>query len=496
MATLERKAVRTEDTWDLTPLFRSWEQWELAFSGLEGRLSEIAQYKGTLTESAERIEAAFRLYLELSRELEKLYTFAQLNADVDLGDSKHQGYVQQVIGLHARFATEASFFTPELLSIDDALLQSFLADPSLVDYRRRLEEIARYKPHTLSEPEESLLARGIEVFGSAQKIFSQLNNVDLSFGTVSVDGKDEPLTHSTFVVFLKNSDRQVRKRAWEQYYRAFDSHRNTIAASLTASIKRDVYFGQVRKFPSSLERSLFADDVTPGVYNQLIDTVSANLQPLHRYYELRRERLGLQSLQLFDTYLPLVKDVRIEHSYEEAVDVIIEALAPLGSAYTTPLKAGLTTGRWVDRYENKGKRSGGYHSGCYDSPPYILMNYKTVELNDVFTLAHEAGHAMHTYFSVQSQPYQDHNYTIFVAEVASTFNEELLAEKLKQQFRDDKKLLSYLVNQQIDDIKATFFRQTMFAEFEKLTHEHAEANRPLTLDYFRETYRQLLAKYF
>lgn len=496
MGILTRAEVAEENTWDLSPLYESWDTWNSDFTLLERQLKDIAAFRGTLSESATKVQEAIICYLECSRRLEKLYVFAHLNADADLGNAENQGFLQRVSNLHARIAAEASFFTPELLSLSEDTLAAYLKDPVLAEYARRLEEIIRFKPHTLSEKEEGLLAKGIEVFGSAQKIFSQLNNADLEFGSISVEGVEQALTHSTFITFLKSSDRKIRKEAFEQYYSVFDKHRNSIAAALTSSIKKDVYFSSIRGFDSALDRSLFSDNVERSVYEGLISHVSENLSVLHRYYELRNKLLKLDTSFLYDTYTSLVADVEIKHSYEEACASIIESLEPLGSEYTSVLEAGFGPKRWVDRYENKGKRSGAYQSGCYDGPPYMLMNFKESELGDVFTLTHEAGHAMHTYSSIQNQSYQDHGYTIFVAEVASTFNEQLLMHHLRKKHAKDPRILAYLINQQIDDIKATFFRQTMFAEFELLTHSKAENNEPLTVESYRSLYRELLEKYF
>ncbi len=496
MSIVSRADVEEANTWDLSPLYASWHDWDQDFAQLEQQLLEIGSFRGTLSQSAAQVGEAIRCYLNSSRNLEKLYIFAHLNADADLGNAEHQGYLQRVSNLHARLAAEASFFTPELLSLSEETLSAYLKDPLLAEYSRRLEEIVRYKPHTLSEEEEGLLAKGIEVFGAAQKIFSQLNNADLQFGSITVDGAERPLTHSTFITFLKSSDQEVRKLAFEQYYSVFDQHRNSIAAALTSSIKKDVYFSSIRGFKSALDRSLFSDNVERSVYEGLVSHVSENLGALHRYYDLRNRLLGYEQSHLYDTYTSLVADVKITHTYEEACATIIDSLAPLGEEYTSVLEAGFGPKRWVDRYENKGKRSGAYQSGCYDGPPYMLMNFKDTELGDVFTLTHEAGHAMHTYSSVQNQSYQDHGYTIFVAEVASTFNEQLLMHHLRNKHADNPRILAYLINQQIDDIKATFFRQTMFAEFELLTHSKAENNEPLTVESYRSVYRGLLEKYF
>ena len=369
-------------------------------------------------------------------------------------------------------------------------------EPSLQDLKRMVLEIVRYRPHTLSKAEENLLALGSEVFGVSSKTFSQLNNADLKFGTVHVDGEEKSLTHGTFSLLLKNPNREVRKQTFEQYYKVFEDHKNTIAATLTGSIKGDVYLSQVKKHTSARERALFADNVELSVYDNLIETVSSNLTGLHKYYELRKRVLKLEEQRIYDTYVPLIPNVQKSHPYPLACQYVLDSLRPLGSDYVDVLRRGLTSERWVDVYENQGKRSGAYSSGCYDSAPYILMNYKEDSLNDIFTLTHEAGHSMHSFFSCKHQPYQDHGYTIFVAEVASTFNEQLLVKHLRELYQGDKAMLAFLINQQIDDIKSTLYRQTMFAEFEKIVHEIAESNQALNIDVYKEVYGKLLKKYF
>ena len=496
MATPSRDEISPSNTWDLAPLFSDLGSWKKEFERLEAAAPEISTFEGKLAESAEVLQKAIECYLDISQSLEKVYCYCHLLSDVDTANNTNLGYLGQATNLYTRISALSSFLTPELLSIEESTLNNYLESPLLAPYARMIREIVRYKKHTLTKKEELLLARATEVFMSSEKIFSQLNNADLKFGNLTVEGEEKPLTHSTYSVFLKNSDRDVRRSAYEAYYDAFESHKNTISTSLTGSIKKDIYLANVKNYPNALERSLFNDDVKRSVYENLIETVSNNLEPLHRYYEIRKEKLGLQELYIYDTYLPLVSEIKTNYSYEEASEMVIDSLAPLGSDYTSTLKAGLFEERWVDRFENKGKRSGAYHSGCYGSLPYMLLNYNHENLNDIFTLTHEAGHAMHSHYSSSNQTYQDHSYTIFVAEVASTFNEQLLNKHLRDVHANNPQMSSYLINHHIDDIKATFYRQTMFAEFELLTHEHAERNESLTLDVYRDIYRNLLEKYF
>ena len=372
-----RAEVALSDTWNLQSLYGSLDDWRFDFQKVETQIPSIVTYRGKLGSSAETLHKAVTAYLEMSRLLEKIYTFAHLQSDQDTANSENLGLLDQATNLYSRVGEQWSFLSPELLSLPDETIQTFLANALLQPYKRMIEEIVRYKPHTLTQGEEQLLAAGGEVFGSCEKIFSQLNNADLSFGSIEVDGQAKPLTHGSYTVFLKNRNRDVRKKAFEQYYGVFDQHRNTIATTLSGSNKRDIYLAKVRKFPSAREKSLFADNVPVSVYDNLIRSVANNLKPLHRYYEIRKQALGLEELRIFDTYVPLVPDISVQHSYEEACQRVIESLAPLGKEYCQVLAAGLQGERWVDRFENKGKRSGAYSSGCYDSVPYILMNYKS-----------------------------------------------------------------------------------------------------------------------
>lgn len=492
----DRSAVATEATWDLQPLFASLEDWQSRYKELESKLPKLGEFRGRLGDSASTLLNAFELFYSVSRALEAVYVYAHLLSDQDTGNAKNLGLLDQAMNLYMRLSAEQSYVTPELLSIPDEKLRDFLQQDILAGYRRAIEEIVRFKPHTLSQEEENLLALGTEVFGAPEKIFSQLNNADLKFNPVLVDGKEESLSHGSFSVFLKNPLREVREQAFQNYYQSFDEHKNTLAAALASSVRKDAYLSRVKKYSSTLKRALFADNISEDVYDKLIESVSRHTPALHRYYELRSRVLGMKDLKLFDTYVPLVAKVHTNYSYEQACETVLAALKPLGEEYVSILGAGLREQRWVDRYENKGKRSGAYSSGCYDSFPYILLNYKENNLNDMFTLAHEAGHSMHSYFSCKHQSYQDHGYKIFVAEVASTFNEMLLSHHLETMHAENKPMLAYLINHQIDDIKATLYRQTMFAEFEKIIHQTVENNESLTVESLRNAYGNLLAKYF
>lgn len=491
-----RTDIAENHKWDLTPLFPDDASWRQLFEQLESELPGYAAYRGRLGESAEVLAAAVAFDLGLSRRMECLYTYAHLKHDEDQSNQIYQAMYQRAVSLYTRTSELSSFMRPEIMAIPDHTMQAFLHSGVLDDYRFYLEKLLRHRPHTLSEPMEEMLAMSREMARTASQVFSQLDNVDLSFGTITVPARGEiELSHGNFTTLLQHAERAVRQTAFFQYYAAYKGHRNTIAAALAGSVKADLFYARNRKHATCREAALFADDIPPAVYDNLIETVKANLAPLFAYLDFRRQALDLDELHFYDTYVPIVRDVAFSMPYEEAVATCVEALAPLGSDYTDVLRQGLAGG-WVDRYENRGKRSGAYSSGCYDSPPYILLNYEDGNINSLYTLIHEAGHSMHSHFSRRHQPYVDHGYTIFVAEVASTFNEILLSAHLLTRHRNDPRMRAYILNREIDNIRATLFRQTMFAEFELRIHEMAESHQPLTLEGLTDIYGQLLAAHF
>lgn len=495
MRLLTRRQVKPADTWDLSSIFPGDEQWESAFRRWEKQVSGYEAYRGKLAESPAMLAAALRFDVDFDRRGERIGHYAFLKTAEDMGESRYQAMKARYLGVASRAAQAASFLSPEILAIPAAKMKKFLADPVLAEFKVLLERILRRKPHTLSEKEERLLAMQTEMAQAAGQIFQQLNNVDLKFGIVKdAKGQSVELSHATFSTLLHSPSRKVRQAAFKQYYAEYADHAHTIAASLTGSIHRDVYYARARNFPCSLEAALFEDNVPVKVYDNLIKTVRRHLPALYRYFEVRRRRMKLDRLHHYDTYVPILTDLEVRRNWKQATDVVLESLEPLGSEYVRVLGEGLR-GRWCDRYENKGKQSGAFSSGGYDGHPYILMNYRPEVLSHVFTLTHEAGHAMHSFFSARAQPYQYYNYTIFVAEVASTFNEQLLSRHLLAKAKSNRER-AYILNREIDDIRGTIFRQTMFAEFERITHELAEKNEPLTLERFREEYGKLLAAYF
>jgi oligoendopeptidase F len=491
-----RKDIPDEHKWDLKPLFRSDNDWEKGVAEVESRIDLYADYKGRLQDSVDVFKEAIDFHLSLTRKMERIYTYAHLKSDEDKSNQFYLGLHQRAVSLHTRALESASFMTPEIQSIPDDQMNSFLADDSVAEYKFFLEKILRYKPHTRSQTVEHVLAMSRELANAPTQVFGQLDNVDLNFGSLEDEnGKKIELSHGNFSTFLINPNREIRRKSFFQYYQAYENHKHTLAATLLHAIKKDLFYARVRHFDNCRASALFADRIPESVYDNLIETVKSNLAPLFKYLEFRKQALALSDLHFYDTYVPVVADVIFETPYETAVDMSVQALRPLGDEYLKVFEEGLLGG-WVDRYENRGKRSGAYSAGSYDSPPYILLNYEAQNINSVYTLLHEGGHSMHSFYSNTHQPYVDHDYTIFVAEVASTFNENLLSRYLLEHYKNDPAKTAYILNREIDNIRATLFRQTMFAEFEKITHRIVEDNAPLTLDVITETYRELLETYF
>jgi oligoendopeptidase F len=492
---LTRADLPDSDKWDLTHLFVDVDKWTEDFVWLQRNYPKIADWKGRLGKSAESLAACLEFEKSLDLKIERLFHFASLQLSEDSANPDYLARMGQMQNLLTKIGEAASFLTPEIQAIPDDTFRQFLNDPSLAEWKIALEKIRRLKPHVLSEREERLLALGSAALDGYDETFSQLTDVDMKFGVLIDDkGEEKPLTQSSFSSFLVKRDHDLRKRAFHQFYEEFQDHQFTLAASLAYSVKADVFRARARNYASALEASLFRDDVPAAVYDGLISAVRNNVAPLFRYYELRRRVLGLDELHHYDTYVPLVSEIESSTSFDEAIETILQAFEPLGPEYTAVLSEGLR-GRWCDRYETKGKRSGAFSSGSFGAPPYILMNYKSDVFSDVYTLAHEAGHSMHTWFAQRTQLYQDYNYPIFLAEVASTFNEELLTHHLLEKTQD-KKMRAYIINRQIDDIRGTLFRQTMFAEFEKIIHAIEERGDALTLDVFKSEYHALLQAYF
>jgi oligoendopeptidase F len=493
--TRTRFEIPESDKWDLTDLFADVGKWREDFIWIQGSYPRLKEWKGKLGESAKNLADCLEFEKTLELKLERLYHFASLQLAEDSANNEYLARIGQIQNLMTRIAEAGAFVVPEIQAIDDETFAKFVADPVVSEWRIKLHKIRRLRPHVLSEPEERILALGKVALSGYDDTFSQLTDVDMKFGVLTDEtGREKALTQSSFSSFLVKRDPELRKRAFHQFYEEFQDHQYTLAAVLAYSAKADVFRARARHYESALEAELFPDDVPVSVYDGLIASVRANLKPLFRYFELRRRVLGLAELHHYDTYVPLVPEVETRVTFDQAIEHVIAALAPLGEEYVDVLAEGLR-GRWCDRYETKGKRSGAFSSGSYGAPPFILMNYKDDVFADVYTLAHEAGHSMHTWFSQESQRFQDYEYPIFLAEVASTFNEELLTHHLLEQ-TSDPKMRAYIINRQIDDLRGTLFRQTMFAEFEKIIHAIEESGDALTLDVFKSEYRKLLEIYF
>ena len=489
-----RNEVPDEYKWDLGKLYASEDEWEADFAHIPQLAEEFEHYNGRLSESDDVFLQALQADEALDRAMEKVFHYASLCNEADQGDTSAQEKYAHVMALYTSVNGQTSFFVPQLLQLPDAMISRCLEDERFADYKVYVQKLLRQKAHILSEKEERILALEVESAQTASNAFSLLTDVDMDFGELVVEGKRQPLTHSTYSVLMESPDRAVRQEAYQRFYGVFASHANTLAALYAGQVKTDIFHARARGFPSCLEAALYPDKVRASVYHNLIDTVHKNLTTLHRYYELRRKVLGLDTLCHWDVYVPLVEGVKTHITYDQAVEIVRTALAPLGEEYTSTLCSGLTGG-WVDRFENKGKNSGAFSSGCYEGFPYILMNYKESSLRDVYTMAHEGGHSMHSWYSVRNNPFPSYEYTIFEAEVASTFNEQLVFEHLLKSAGEEQ-IKRYLLAMRAADIVATLHRQTMFAEYELACHEAAERGEALTTDFLRRTYRALLEAYF
>lgn len=489
-----RNRIKTADTWDLSSLFADDAAWEGSFRTLQRRIGGYEKHRGRLSAGAVELAACLKFDRDIDRLSERLGVYAFLRSAEDQTDSQRQRMLGRFQNVATRAAEAASYIRPEIMSIPSSKMRRFLAAKEMRPFALAVERLLRHKKHTLGKKEEQLLAMQGEMAQAANQAFRQLHDADLKFGfVVNEKGERVELGNATLMQLLTSPKRSVRRRAFHQYYEQFTAHENTLDATLSGSIQKDVYYARARGYPSSLAAALFPDNVPEQVYDNLIDSVRRNLPALYRYYELRRRKMRLREIHYYDVYAPILSELQTRHRWKEAGELVTAAMAPLGEEYCQTLEKGLK-GRWCDRYPNQGKQSGAFSCGSYDGDPYILMNYKPEVLDDVFTLAHEAGHSMHSHFSAKRQPYQYYDYAIFVAEVASTFNEQLLTAHMLEHASDDKER-AHLINRELDGIRATIYRQTMFAEFEKTTHKMAEEGEPLTVRAVRDAYRKLLERY-
>lgn len=492
---LTRQDVDVTETWNLESIYATNEAWEEEFESVKAMLPLLVEYKGRLGQSAETLYEGLQLRDEVSRRLYKLYTYAHMRYDENTADSFYQAMNDRARTLASQIGATLAFMTPELLAVPESTIEMYLNEnPDLAMYRHAFDELNQEREHVLTEAEEAILAKAGEVLGQSGTTFGMLNNADLTFPKIKgEDGEETELTHGRFITFLESSDRSVREAAFKAMYGTYAKYTNTLASTLAGSVKKDNFYADVRKFPSARAAALHGNAIPESVYDGLVEAVHEHLPLLHRYVALRKRVLGLDELHVYDMYTPLVSEVEMKVSYKEAKQLMVEGLAPLGAEYKHILEEGLSE-RWVDVRETRGKRSGAYSSGAYDTQPFILMNWQD-NINNLFTLAHEFGHSVHSYYTRKSQPYPYGDYSIFVAEVASTTNEALLNDYLLKKVTDRKEKL-YLLNNQLETFRGTLFRQTMFAEFEHAIHDAARLGQSLTPEFLTSTYYALNQKYF
>lgn len=495
MAYESRDEIDERYRWDLSSIYADDEAFLAALEEAKGCATKLAAYRGKISQSPEELLAYLQLSDEAGVELGKLVNYAQRKLDEDTRKATYQDYSAQVISVYTEVSSATSWFAPELLKLDDAQMeQFFVACPELELYRRALHMVFRQRGHILGDAEEELLARAQDMAMQPEHIFSLFSDADLTFeDAIDAQGETHPVTHGSYVPLMMSDDRVLRKSAYASLYAAYEQFRNTAAATLGAQAKQLKFYTDARKYPTALEYCLDQNEVPTEVYTNLISCVHEHLAPMHKYVELRKQVLGVDELHFYDLYVPIVEDVDMEFTYEEACDLILEALEPLGEGYLEIVREGLSK-RWIDVYETPGKRSGAYSAGGYGMHPVILMNFQG-QLDDVFTLIHEMGHSIHTYLSCKTQPSVYSDYVIFVAEVASTVNEALLTQHLLKT-RTDPRERAYILNHFLEQFKGTLYRQTMFAEFELAFNEIAARGEGITAEALGEIYRELNASYY
>lgn len=492
---VQRDEIAKECTWNLEDMYPNVEAWEADFQQVKAGLSRFDEFPGSLTESADNLLACLETSNQISKTLLLLFNYAARKKDQDTKISQSQSLYNRILSLATELSSKTSFIIPEILEISQKRLEEFLSiNQELAVYRHYLDDVRRSKKHILSPELERVIAMTGEISNSPHQIFSMLDNADIQYPSIiSESGDQVKLTKGRFLKYMQSKNRQVRKDTFQAFYRPYEEHKNTLAATLAAHVKSTMFHAQVRDYPSTLEAALDGDNISVKVYDNLITTVADNLEPLHKYIRLRKKLLGIEELHMYDVYVSIIPDVEIEIPYAEAQKTVIEAVAPLGENYQQLLRKGLES-RWVDVYETEGKAGGAYSAGVYGVHPYVLLNYNDT-LPSVFTLAHEMGHALHSYLSNQTQPYVYHRYPIFLAEVASTLNEHLLREYLLKSTTDRGYKLAVL-NQFLEQFRGTVYRQTLFAEFERIIHQKAENGQPLTHELLGEVYRDLNEKYY
>lgn len=491
----KREQIDAKYKWKLEDIYPTDEKWEEEYNKIKALVPNIDKFKGTLGDSPSQLLNCLQLSDEISSTFETVYVYAKMRRDEDNSNSHYQGLVSRATALAAEVGAAVSFIIPELISIPEDKLMNFInSEKGLEIYKHFINENLRQKKHILSENEERILALASEISQAPKDVFTMLNNADIKFPFIKDEkGEEIELTKGRYISFLESRDRRVRQDAFRALYSTYTKQKNTLASLLIGNIKKNNFYKTVRNYGSCLEKSLDADNITVDVYDNLIDTVNKNLHMLHRYLRLRKKALKIEDPHMYDLYVPIVQQPERKIPYEDAVETVKKGLSVLGETYLNDLSKGFESG-WIDVYENEGKTSGAYSWGAYKTHPYVLLNYQG-NINDVFTIAHEMGHSLHTYYSNKAQSYINSEYKIFVAEVASTVNEILLMKYMLQNTKDTAEK-AYLLNHYLEEFRGTVFRQVMFAEFEKITHAKIEAGEALTVDSLCSIYRDLNLKYF
>ncbi|WP_448902173.1 oligoendopeptidase F [Eubacterium sp.] len=492
---MKRIEQKVEDTWCLEDMFESDDFWEEEFGRLQRMIFQYEDFEGTLGESADRLLEYLKFNDETNLLMERLYVYANMRYHQDMANSMYQEFAARAQKLMVEMSGASAFAEPEILEITTEKINVFFNEnPELETYKRYISEILRGKNHTLDKKTETILAKSRQMANAAENIFSMYNGADIKFPSITTEeGEEIEITHGNFVPLLESTDREVRKAAFEGVYETYGKMRNTLAATFAANLDQANFYAQVRNFSSAREMYLHGSNIPESVYDNLIETVHKNMDKMHKYVSLRKKILDVSELHMYDLYTPIAKAPDTKYSFEAAKDIVLEGLAPMGEEYIKVLQEGFDN-RWIDVYENEGKRSGAYSWGAYGTHPYVLMNYHGT-LDHVFTLAHEMGHAIHSYYSDANQPYVNAGYKIFVAEVASTCNESLLIQHLLK-ITEDEEEKAYLINHFLEQFKGTLYRQTMFAEFEKIAHSMVQNGEGVTADRLCEIYYNLNKEYF
>lgn len=493
---LLRKDVPAQAQWQTSHIYASQEEWEKDFQWVQEKAKELAAYAGTLKNGKDTVLSLLKTYAESSEHLSRLYTYASCNLNVDNGEPFYQGLMARTQTLYAQYSAAVAFLSPELLKLPKATLKSYIADPDFADFDAILKDLERMRPHTLSSEVETLLASGQEVFGATGNVYDMLTDVDMSLGKVKdEDGKMVELTHARYGSMLESPNRAVRKAAYERMMKAYAAYGSTFAATYAGNVKGDVFLARAHGYQSAREAALYPDDIPVSVYDNLLKAVHEALPVLHAYCGMRKEAFGIPTVHMYDLYAPMTKDFQMKLSFDEAYELLLEGVAPLGKDYQDVVRSA-KNGGWIDVYETKGKTTGAYSNGsAYGVHPYVLLNFRP-ELDGLLTLAHEMGHAMHSYYSNHTQPFIKSDYTIFVAEVASTCNEVLTINALRKKFAGNQAAQQALIGRLLEGFRTTVFRQTMFAEFEMKAHAMEEAGQPLTRESLNAMYYDLNKQYY